>query len=371
MKKLDELTARVEALAAENKKLNDANERLSDIVTRKLAQQARRKVENKENVKLRNLISNIMRAEFAEAATSILSWDKLPDADIFFFNSKQVEKAVYMRPTAIFPEIGNNEVKWYAMPFTGEAGTLAPTGEFMLVKPYIPSGNYDTPAGGTFGVKRVGVDCIVVTDVFMFNQTNGNLSNMLKVKLDYLADQIADVEVARKVNRNWLKLPFLLDSNDVSAKDFDSMIFQIKELVNSTGDNDEAFVTKYANAIKVLPTGTQYHGIELCEESKTYRDEAYATLGIAHIGAEKRAQQNTDETTKNSDQYNIRIVSRMQTRLLALEQAKKIAKTNELWKPWESVELKVNLQHFNQNNPFEEEQEGKANGGMDANAQRD
>lgn len=352
MSRLTVLENRLNELTKQNDDLIKRNELLSEMCTRKLAQKARHDLESSDRVLLRKKIERLVYAELSEAAISVLEWEKLPDTNLAFFNSKRVEKSIYMRPTCIFPEKINGDILWYSMPFTGVAGSLDPNGEFAIVKPYIPSGTgKNAPASGSFSEKVVGKDCIIITDFFQFNQTNGNDSFVLRELMQTYAMLIADCEVAKLTNRNWLKIPFLIDSAGVDPKQMPKLMLSIKNVIEGLGDNEEAIVTEYANMIKLLPTGAQYHGDKLDEAIKTYWDAAFAAIGIAHLGQEKKAQQNVDETSKNSDQFNIRVVSRLQNRNLGIEQAKKIAENNPVWAPWREVSLKVNLSAYNKNDP--------------------
>ena len=172
---------------------------------------------------------------------------------------------------------------------------------------------------------------------------------------------MADCEVAKKVNRNWVKLPMLfgIDTSDKeAAKLADALALEIKQLLYATEDNEDAFISRAVPYLKTLNTNVQYFGKELTEEIKNYKNEIYEFLGIAHNQNEKKERQIVPEIDVAADQYNSSITKRLMNRTAPLEQAKR------LWpEDWQGVNIKVNLNGYNER----EEDDGA----MDVDSERD
>lgn len=334
---------RLRQLEKSNADLLKNNERLIEMGFRKAAQQARKKAEASDNVLLRNQIAHMRQIDFLETAISLISWEKLPDSPYDFFHSKRIERMISdYGAICIFKGKYLGVDNWFALPFVGKAGTLNAYGDYTIVTPYIPSAMYgikESAAGAQpFGDLTVNKDCIIVTDLYEYKQTNGNASLFtIRTAIDIYSYLIADCEVAKITNRNWLKIPFLFNSKGVKKQDFEAMLMDIKKIVQGAKDNDDAIVTDYAEAFEILQTGVQYFGKEFQEAIIDYENTLFEYLGIAHNQNEKKAQQVEAEIIKNRDQYNIRIIRRLQNRQIGIDAAKKI------WSEWRDVELKCNL----------------------------
>lgn len=345
-----EIQNRISAIEKQNKQLYKDNERLIEMNQRYAAQKARRNLEESDNVKLRDRIATMRTLDFLETAISILSWDALPDSEYGFFYSKRIEKMISdFGAVCIFPDKYLDRPNWWVLPFTGDGGSINGYGEYSIITPYIPSGIAGAPeqlkGGAVFGRKIVNKDCVIVSDMYEYHQTNGNTSLFtLRGAIEIYARLIADCEVAKKINRNWLKIPFLFDSKGVKKQDFDAMMNDIKKIIVGTENNDEAIVTDYADNFNILPTNVAYHGRDLQEAIIDLENTVFEYLGIAHNQNEKMAQQTNAEVYKNADQYNIRIMRRIQNRQLAIHNAKKI------WKNWGNVSIKCNLYDFKRSN---------------------
>lgn len=162
----------------------------------------------------------------------------------------------------------------------------------------------------------VNKDCVIVSDFFFPTLTAGNTSFTVFQAIELYAAMVADCEVAKKVNRNWIKLPMLfgIDTSDEDTiKTANALSLEIKQLLLATEDNEDAFVSRVVPYLKTLSTNAQYFGKELSEEIKNYKNEMFEFLGIAHNQNEKKERQITSEIEVTADQYNMNITKRLKT----------------------------------------------------------
>lgn len=367
---LQELNARLQLLESEKKKSEEDSRILREQLFKITAQTARTKVTNSQRQKLRRNVKQLYENSFLETAISIFEWQDLPEPEDNVggtrFDSKRIESMIARcGRVAIFPHeyeflgLDGKAVKkktYLAMPFSGSYG-LDPYGEFGVVRPYAAFGG----GGQSFGNKIVNKDCVIVTDFFYPTITAGNTSFTVKKAIEMYAEMMADCEVAKKVNRNWVKLPMLfgIDTSDKeAAKLADALALEIKQLLYATEDNEDAFISRAVPYLKTLNTNVQYFGKELTEEIKNYKNEIYEFLGIAHNQNEKKERQIVPEIDVAADQYNSSITKRLMNRTAPLEQAKR------LWpEDWQGVNIKVNLNGYNER----EEDDGA----MDVDSERD
>lgn len=89
----------------------------------------------------------------------------------------------------------------------------------------------------------VNKDCVIVSDFFFPTLTAGNTSFTVFQAIELYAAMVADCEVAKKVNRNWIKLPMLfgIDTSDEDTiKTANALSLEIKQLLLATEDNEDA-----------------------------------------------------------------------------------------------------------------------------------
>ena len=367
---MGKLNDRLMQLEAANNKSQKDNQILREQIFKLTAQAARAKVEKSDRAKLRNHVKRLYMNSFQETAISIFDWQNLPEPKEIVggtrFDSKRIESMIARcgRVTIFpyyysFPNLDGHMVRkktYLALPFTGSYG-LDCYGEFGVVRPYAAFGGSQY-----FKDMIVNKDCVIVSDFFFPTLTAGNTSFTVFQAIELYAAMVADCEVAKKVNRNWIKLPMLfgIDTSDEDTiKTASALSLEIKQLLLATEDNEDAFVSRVVPYLKTLSTNAQYFGKELSEEIKNYKNEMFEFLGIAHNQNEKKERQITSEIEVTADQYNMNITKRLKNRTDALEQAKR------LWpEDWGGVNIKVKLNGFN-------EKEEQKDGEFDADAERD
>ncbi len=205
----------IDQLTEELAKANKANERLIEIAYRKEAQIARKNHDCKETERFRKRMRRLKFVDFKETAISIFGWEDLPEGNFNFFNSKRLETqinrygkvCVFKHKYRFMGADGNEHVEevFLCLPFTGVAGSLDCYGEFTVIKPYAPAGTLNVE----YPELVVNKDCVIFTDFFEWSSTNGNVSLSVNDAIDLYASLIADCEAAKRINRNWIKIPFL------------------------------------------------------------------------------------------------------------------------------------------------------------------
>lgn len=344
--------AMIAELQAKLEKEIKNNEILKEIAYRHEAQLAREKCEKGAGQELFDAVFNLKTADYYETAISTFSWDSLPNSERNFFNSKRIEKQIsdfgkvcifkkeYKYKDATNTE--KTEKQFLVLPFVGIGGTVNCYNEFEVITPYSPAG--DNGDNVYYAPMTVGKDCVIITDFFQWSQTNANLSLSIRAAIELYARLIADCETSKKINRNWIKIPLLFlpeEGTGAKRKDYDAFINEVKNIVEGIENYDSAIVSKYAESIKPIPTGVQYFGEELTQCAKDYENDLRNFLGIGTIKNETRARKITAEFEKTADQYNINIKKRLQNRLLALEQLKKIFPED-----FSKTSISVNLDDF-------------------------
>lgn len=364
---IDELLKQNAQIMSELQKERDANTRLTEIAYRKEAQLARQKLcdTRSKNQQWKNNFSNLVFNDFRESAISIFEWDGIPENPYDFFNSKRIESQIFnFAPVCIFehdvafpnaatlntPNPTNKlEKTLLVLPFIPAYPALDCYGEVPVIRPYSMNGDGNMPDrdwirgdGNPYGAKIVGKDCVVISDFFEWSQTNINTSMCIAQAVRTYAELIAECEIAKKINRNWIKIPLIFNTRgSENNKKIKSVVQQIANILQAIDDYDDAVVTDYAENLEVLDTGIQYFGAELEQTIKDYENKLYNYLGIGHIKNETRARKITAEFEKTSDEYNINITKRLQLREKALRQLK-IMFPNY----FSNVTIKVNLDGF-------------------------
>lgn len=348
MKKNDIIALREEIieLQAELGKEIKNNKRLQEIVYRKLGQTARRNIQN--NQTLFEKYKQLKIADFLEAVISIFEWENLPQSELDIFNSKRIESQISkLGKAVIFPsEYSYRDIRdkvtkvtdFLILPFTGASAILDYYGEFPIIKPYAAFGGEKID----FPELVVNKECVVITDFFNFNQTANNISLTMLEAIEIYCSLIADCEVSKKNNRNWIKIPLLFSAPDdykTNYKDFDAFISEVKDIIEGVETNSNALVSKYIKNITPINTNINYYGNEFEQAKRDYENELLNFIGIGTIRNENRVRKITAEFENTSDIYNINIIKRLQNRERANEQAKKI------WgSQWGGPKIKVNLQ---------------------------
>lgn len=310
-----------------------ANERLRSMAERRAAQIARRdKVMNDNQLWFENF-KLVRSADFMETAISIINWNELPEIDKWL-TSKRIELMIARFGKVV---LFYWEKKFLVLPFTGVGGSLNEYTEFEIVKPYSPAGQMILPDN-----LIVGKDCVILYDFMRESITNCNNSLTIELAIQMYVDLIAECEIAKKINRNWIKLPILFRPDDVTDRNkFSRMVEGVNDIILGISDYANAMLTEYADNIEILDTKTVYFGEELQQTIRDYENDLYNFLGIGHIKNETRARKITAEFEKTSDEYNINIKKRLLNRQQALDDAKK------LWTEFEPVTLSVNLDAYN------------------------
>lgn len=345
----ENLAAQIKQLSARCESLKNSNDTLRKHLIQTEAQFARARYDDDMVAVLKERFKLQYFNDFRETAISIFSHENLPEDPIGFFNSKRLESQIFRwGKVCLFPHEyettgrdGNKQKfkTWYVLPFEGIAGDIDAYVEFPIIKPYSPAG---TPLfGRDWGQKTVGVDCVIFTDYFERAQTNANTSMSIKFTTELYSDLLADIEIAKIVNRNWLKVPFLMSPpEDAKANEIKKMASELEDIICGVQMNSRGIMSKYVKNLQLLPTNAQYAGQELEQAKKDYVNDYLNFLGIGHIINENKARKITAEFEKTSDQYNINNIKRLQLREKAFKQAGRI------WKEFENVITRVNLTGF-------------------------
>ncbi len=335
---INELTKKLERELNANKILIEKN-------YRELAQIKRNEVDNSFNLFQKYL--NIRKSDLIETAISILSWENLPKS--FRFTSKRINmQLAKFGSVCIF----KRDNQYLCLPFVG-VSPIDCYNEFIKVKPFAPSPNikdgesikqidYD------FKELTVGVDCVIVSDYFNYGETNGNTSLTIEAAIELYCYLMADIETAKKTNRNWINFPLVFsyeDDNGVDKKsNFNKFINEVKAIVEGVSNHSNAIVSEIIKNLKVLPTETMYYGEQLEQTKKDYENELFNFLGIGVIRNETRERKITAEFEKTKDQYNINITKRLQNREQNIKDLIEV-----FGEEWNNVSIKVNLNEFTAN----------------------
>lgn len=352
------LQAQIDALTAKNAKQEHEVERLREIAYRHESQLARHKIDVSEAKRFYEDIKDLYLSDFWETAISIFEWKNLPKTARNVLNSKRIErqisefgKVVLFQHT--YPLLKPNgersvESQFLVLPFNGVTGTLDCYGEYQVIKPYSPSG---TIAPATAWPELiVGQNCVVLTDFYQWAQTNANNSLSIRWAIEVYASLIAECELVKKINRNYLKLPFMFDSSEIKDRnEYNKMVSEIEALLCGVQDGSPAIISKYINELRVVPTGSVYFGEELTQTIKQYQNDLYNYLGIGHIRNENRARKITAEFEEIEDEYNINITKRLQLREMSAYQMRQI------WPEFKDVDVAVTLGGYKNYNDAGEE----------------
>lgn len=359
-KKLNYMEETINTLIKELEKERKANKILTEIAYRHTAQDGRKYKESSSVKKWKRLFSDIIFNDMREAAISIFELEGLADTPRNSFNSKRLESQIFnFAPVCIFEHeytfatgatTTKTEKTLFALPFIPSYPALDCYGEFPIVRPYAPSGNMMNPTkdwilspGNPFGDKVVNENCVIITDFFEWSQTNVNTSMCINAAVRMYSDLIAECELAKKQNRNWLKIPIIFNSQVQEDKRINALVNEITQIVNAIEDNETAAVTQWGADVEILHTEVQYWGEQLEQQIKDYTNRLYNYLGIGSIKNETRARKITAEFEKTSDEYNINIIKRLQLREMMLKQCKKIFPQY-----FANAKYKVNLRGYNQ-----------------------
>lgn len=339
-----DLQAAQQAVAEITAKLDKeirANTQLKEMLFRRMAQLKKKNIDN--GIALFNELQNLQVASYLETAISVIKWKNLPETPLNSLTSKAIERQIAQfgsvclfkhKYTAMAGTPFAKQIETYkVLPFTGRAGALNDMGGFFVVKPYNANGTND---GTEYPDLVVNQDCVILSDYFNFTPTNGNLSITVRRAIEIYCQLMADCEAAKKINRNWIKIPLLFAGDELTKKEeFDKFINEVGDIVEGVENSANAIVTKYAKNIHPINTGVMYFGNELEQARKDYENELLNYLGIGTIRNENKARKISAEFEETSDIYNINIEKRLQTRQEQLDWAKKI------FPEWSVVELEV------------------------------
>lgn len=352
----------VNTLVKELDKERKASAKLSEIAYQKEAQLKRAQFEESRSLsqQWRQRFTELIFNDYREDAISIFEWEDIAPTPNNIFNSKRLESQVFnFAPVFVFPYEytlatpdgkGRRERMPFALPFVSAYPGLDCYGEFPIIRPYSPNGlnganveMYARSDGNPFPPMEVGKDGVVISDFFEWGQTNCNTSMSIRLAVRTYAELIAEVESAKRVNRNWIKIPLLFriaaGGKESGAR---KEVQEIARIVQAIDRGDDAIVSKYLDNLDLERTDAQYYGTELEQAKKDYENDLYNYLGIGHIRNENRVRKITAEFEKTSDQYNIKIIKRLQLRQMALKQLKMI-----MPEFFGNARIKVNLNGYN------------------------
>lgn len=362
------LQAQIDALTAQSEKQVKELERLREIAYRHESQIARHKINVSEAQRFYEDIKDLYLTDFWETAISIFEWKKLPKTARNVLNSKRIERQIsqfgkvvlFKHTYPLLKPNGENSIEsqFLVLPFNGVSGSLDCYGEYQVIKPYSPSG---TIAPATDWPELiVGQNCVVLTDFYQWAQTNANNSLSIRWAIEVYASLIAECELVKKINRNYLKLPFMFDSSGLRDRnEYNKMVAEIEALLCGVQEGAPAIISKYINELRVVPTGSVYFGEQLTQTIKQYQNDLYNYLGIGHIRNENRARKITAEFEEIEDEYNINITKRLQLRKMAAYQMR------EIWTEFKEVYVDVTLAGYKNYNDAGEEDFDEPNQGQE------
>lgn len=347
-----EMEAELQKGKAERAKLEEYNRQMRQEWLRKETRRKRRKggEDTPTSVLLRQF-EELYFNDFRETKLAILQHEGLPETYRKTLTSKIVERQIFNNgkvtlfkkyikfPTANKTQLRTEEVP-LLLPFTGAEGYITPYGDFFVIRPYF--GNGGGGLQNPLDNLTVNEDCVVFTDFFEYSPTNANKSLCMQAVTRLYAKILAEIEVAKIQNRNFIKIPFIVDASEITDNnEMREMIEEIRAIVEGSERHANAILTKYARNIRIINTGVQYYGNEFEQAKKDAVNALYNYFGIGNIKNENRARKITAEMEHTQDEYNINITKVLQNRTESWKEAAR------LWPEFSDVTVKVNLTAYN------------------------
>ena len=140
-------------------------------------------------------------------------------------------------------------------------------------------------------------------------------------------------------NRNYLGLPFILNSTGDRGKDAKNAL-EVKNILTAD-QNTLAVVSSALQQLTLLDLKPQYVGRELMELTRDYKNMFNEFLGVNNIPFEKNERLTDEEAMINEEANNLNSDVRLKPRIEAIEKANKLFGTDidiiQAWKEKEEV----------------------------------
>lgn len=183
--------------------------------------------------------------------------------------------------------------------------------------------------GIDYGTLKVDTDCVILRD--------NNLSIAPIIYARFYAKEINDTQAMIRKNRNYLGLPFILQSTGDRAKDSANAL-EVQQVLTSD-KNTIAVVSDAFNQLNLLDLKPQYVGRELMELTRDYNNMFNEFLGVDNIPFEKNERLTDEEATINEESSNLNSSVRFDPRKEAIEKINKLFNHNiEVVMKWKKPE---------------------------------
>lgn len=183
--------------------------------------------------------------------------------------------------------------------------------------------------GIDYGNLRIGEECVIIRD--------NNLEVAPIIYARFYASEINDTQAMVRKNRNYLGLPFIIDSTGDRAQD-DKNALEIKNILTAD-KNTVAVVSSAMKQLTLLDLKPQYVGRELMELTRDYKNFFYEFLGVNNIPFEKNERLTDEEAVVNEEANNLNSDVRLKPRLEAIDKVNELFGTNiEIKQAWKEKE---------------------------------
>ena len=246
--------------------------------------------------------------------------DNKKPIDLPMVNSRIIEKGLFTKGAmCIFKHAGI----LLCLPFVYEGG-ITDNNEYAYARPISLNGiNY--------GTLKIDEDCVIIRD--------NNLEIAPIIYARFYAKETQETQAMIRKNRNYLGLPFIIDSTGDRAQD-DKNALEVKQILTADR-NTIAVVSSAMKQLTLLDLKPQYVGRELMELTRDYKNMYYEFLGVNNIPFEKNERLTDEEAVVNQEANNLNSDVRLKPRKEAIDKANKLFGLNidieQAWKEREQV----------------------------------
>lgn len=271
----------------------------------------------------RRIIDNIHYLNFYNMSMRCFEYvhkDTRKPIDYPMVNSRIIEKGLFKKGAMCI--FSFNDIL-HCLPFVYEGG-INDNNEYMYARPISLNGI-------DYGSLEIDKECVILRD--------NNLEIPPMIYARFYATEINTTQAMIRKNRNYLGLPFILNSTGDRGKDAKNAL-EVKNILTAD-QNTLAVVSSALQQLTLLDLKPQYVGRELMELTRDYKNMFNEFLGINNIPFEKNERLTDEEAMINEEANNLNSDVRLKPRIEAIEKANKLFGTDidiiQAWKEKEEV----------------------------------